>query len=94
MSTTIVHIRVKPEHRQAFVQATEQNRDASRQEPGNLRFDFLQSREDPERFVLYEAYENDEAARAHKETDHYQRWKAEVEEMMAEPRRGDPFDMI
>ena len=48
----------------------------------------LQSEEDPTRFVLYEAYESDEAAARHKETTHYLRWREQVAEWMAEPRQG------
>ncbi|HHH45787.1 MAG TPA: antibiotic biosynthesis monooxygenase [Thiotrichales bacterium] len=61
---------------------------ASVREPGNLRFDVLQSEEDPARFVLYEVYVDEAAAAAHKETDHYLRWREKVADWMAEPRRG------
>ncbi|MCG5531524.1 antibiotic biosynthesis monooxygenase [Halorhodospira halochloris] len=94
MSTTIVHIKVKPEYKNAFIEATRRNRDASVQEPGNLAFDFLQHVHDPCYFVLYEAYNDEESAQAHKQTEHYLRWKEEVEPMMAEPRQGVSFDRL
>jgi len=43
MHVTIVHIRVKPEHVDAFVAATKLNHEASVKEPGNRRFDILLS---------------------------------------------------
>ena len=47
MHVTLVHIHVTPENREAFIAATRANHEASVQEPGNLRFDVLQSPEDP-----------------------------------------------
>jgi autoinducer 2-degrading protein len=87
-SVTLVHIRVKPECRDAFVAATQRNRAGSIAEAGNLRFDFLRSPEDPDLFFLYEAYVSTETAKAHKETPHYLAWRDAVAPMMAEPRRG------
>ncbi len=49
----------------------------------------LQSPDDPARFILYEAYASAEDAALHKQTPHYLAWRAEVEPMMAEPRRGE-----
>ncbi|AFG38424.1 antibiotic biosynthesis monooxygenase [Spirochaeta africana] len=94
MPVTIVHIRVQPEHIQDFIQATEKNHRESVQEPGNLRFDFLRSREDPQLFVLYEAYRSADDAAAHKQTPHYLEWRQTVAPMMAEPRRGVPYDLL
>lgn len=91
MHVTIVHIRVKPEHVDAFVAATRLNHEASVKEQGNRRFDILRSPEDPTRFVFYEAYATAEDAAAHKLTPHYAIWRDTVADMMAEPRRGEPM---
>ncbi|RMH60227.1 MAG: antibiotic biosynthesis monooxygenase [Zetaproteobacteria bacterium] len=91
MHVTIVHVHVKKGMEQAFIEACRRNHEASVKEPGNRRFDVLQSREDPTRFVLYEAYASEADARAHKETAHYRQWRDTVAEMMAEPRQGDPY---
>ena len=92
MHVTLVHVRVRPEHLDAFVAATRANHEASVSEPGNRRFDVLQAPDDPTRFILYEAYASDADAAAHKETAHYLAWRAAVAEMMAEPRRGEPMN--
>ena len=42
--------------------------------------------------VFPEAEETAEAAAAHKETAHYLEWRERVQDMMAEPRRGEPFN--
>ncbi len=83
-----VHIKVKSEYISEFKEATLANARASLNEPGIARFDCLQSEEEPERFVLVEAYRSPEAPGAHKETSHYQAWRDTVAPMMAEPRRG------
>jgi autoinducer 2-degrading protein len=82
---------VKTEHVADFIAATRANHEASVREPGNCRFDVLQSPEDPARFLLYEAYVDAAAAAAHKQTAHYAAWRDAVAPMMREPRRGEPW---
>lgn len=86
MIILIVHLHVKPEHLDAFRQATAENARNSRQEPGIARFDFLQQSDDPTRFVLYEVYRDADAPAKHRETPHYQAWLAKVPAMLAEDR--------
>ena len=71
-----------------FIEASISNREGSVREPGNLRFDVLQAADEPTRFLLYEAYDSEESAARHKETDHYVTWRDRVAEWMAEPRIG------
>jgi autoinducer 2-degrading protein len=92
MHVTLVHVHVTPQHREAFIEATRKNHEASVCEPGNLRFDVLQSPQNPDYFVLYEAYRSAQDAAAHKQTAHYLQWRDAVADWMAEPRRGDPFN--
>ena len=91
MHVTLVHVSVKPEFIEAFIEATRRNHEASVQEPGNRRFDVLQSSGDPAQFVLYEAYASAADAAAHKETAHYLAWREAVADWMAQPRRGVPY---
>ncbi len=88
MRVTCVTVHVKPESVADFIQATVENHRCSVKEPGNMRFDILQSEEDPARFTLYEAYESDEAAAAHKDTAHYKQWRKTVAGWTAGPREG------
>lgn len=82
-----VAILVKPEHREEFIQATLENARGTRStEKGNLRFDVLQSEDDPNRFMLYEVYRDAEAHKAHGQTPHYLRWQQTVKDWMAAPR--------
>ena len=94
MIVTTVTVFVKQEHIDDFIAATVKNHEGSIKEPGNLRFDLLQCRDDPTRFLLYEAYESEETAKAHKETDHYLTWRDTVADWMAKPREGIPHNVI
>lgn len=92
-SLLIVHVqvRVNPGDEAAFCRASIANAEASRGEPGVVRFDLLADRDDPSRFVLVEVYRDAAAAAAHKETAHYAAWRDAVAELMAEPRRSSKF---
>ena len=94
MIVTCVHVHVKPESVREFIKASAANHLASVKEPGNLRFDFVQQTDDPCRFMIYEAYESDEAAAAHKSTPHYIKWRDTVQDMMAEPRKGVKYNIL
>ena len=94
MITTIVYVKVKPEHIEEFITATVENHEASVKEAGNLRFDVLQQQDDPSAFVIYEAYENEELALSHKKTPHYLAWREKVADWMAEPRQGVKYNIV
>ena len=94
MLTVFVHVHVKPEFIDAFRAASVKNARSSVQEPGIARFDVLQDREDPERWVLVEVYKTKEAPAEHKETAHYAEWRDAVAPMMAEPRRSVKYTTV
>ncbi len=94
MIVTCVRVYVHEQHIAEFIEATIENHNNSVKEPGNLRFDVLQSVSNPAEFTLYEAYESDEAAAAHKETGHYKVWRDRVAPWMAKPREGLPHRVI
>lgn len=84
----IVHVQVQvvPDGVAAFVEATRANAAASRLEPGIVRFDVVVEAGDPCRFVLVEAYRDEQAAADHKLTAHYATWRDAVASLMAVPR--------
>jgi quinol monooxygenase YgiN len=86
-----VHVRVKPGAEGAFHAASLANAEASRREPGVVRFDLLADREDPSHFVLVEVYRDAAASAAHKATTHYATWRDAVADLMAEPRRSEKY---
>jgi autoinducer 2-degrading protein len=94
MIVTCVYVHVKPDAVNGFINATITNHQESVREPGNLRFDFIQQAVDPYRFMIYEAYESEEAAASHKNTTHYLKWRDTVKDFMAEPRQGVRYKIL
>lgn len=91
MHITLVHLHIQEAHLNEFMEEVRRNHQASVKEPGNLRFDVLRSAEDPTRFLLYEAYTSAEAAAAHRQTPHFQRWQERVPAWFASERRADRY---
>ena len=89
-----VHARVRPERVAEFLAATLVNAKASLGEPGVARFDVIQDQADPGHVVLVEAYHDEDAAAAHKQTAHYAVWRDAVADMMAEPRASTRFAAV
>jgi len=78
-SVVLVTVNVKPERVDDFLEAARLDSSTARDsaiEPGCLRFDCLRSREDANRFVLYEAYLDDAAVDHHRTTDGFKAWRA------------------
>jgi quinol monooxygenase YgiN len=89
-----VSVHVKPQFVTAFKQATIENASRSVEEPGIVRFDVVQQQDDPTRFVLIEVYRTLDDPGRHKETNHYQKWRDTVAEMMAEPRTSIKYENV
>ncbi len=84
----IVHIfiHVKDDKIEEFKSASVENAQNSLKEPGIARFDLIQQKDDPTRFLLLEVYRTPDDVARHKETSHYKRWQATAEPLMQEPR--------
>ena len=89
-----VHVQVKPESVAEFIEATTENARNSLREPGIARFDVVQQSDDPTRFILVEAYRDEAATKAHKETSHYAKWRDTVASMMSAPRSSVKFSNL
>ncbi|MBN1780140.1 antibiotic biosynthesis monooxygenase [bacterium] len=89
-----VHIHVREDCIQAFIDASVENAGHSIREPGIVRFDLIRRQDDTQRFVLVEIYRSQEDTVKHKETAHYQKWRDTVADMMAEPRQGIRYDNV
>ncbi len=90
----MVKIHVKEGFENPFIAATRLNREGTRKEAGNIRFDLLQMNEKSCEFMLFEVYKSPEAANAHKKTEHYARWRDTVEVMMEKPREGAKYSPV
>ena len=94
MFVAAVHVYIKPEKVDEFIAGIKANHEGSIAEPGCLRFDVAQSKEDPTQFLLWEVYVDDDAAAFHKTTPHYLAFKERMPELMAKDRHSDLFEGI
>jgi autoinducer 2-degrading protein len=94
MVITHVHVHVRPDRIGEFKRASVENARHSIEEPGVIRFDFIQQKDDPTRFILVEIYRTEADPARHKETAHYSKWRDAVEGMMAEPRKGVHYEAV
>jgi autoinducer 2-degrading protein len=94
MIATTVMVQVKPEFIGKFIDITIKNHEASIREQGNIRFDVLQSSDDPSQFLLYEAYVSEESREAHKKTSHYAQWRETVAGWMQKKRESAGYIFI
>ena len=54
---------------------------------------YVHAKDEPSYFILYEAYQNADAAAAHKQTQHYLTWRETVAaSWMAKPREGQAMN--
>jgi autoinducer 2-degrading protein len=93
MHTVLVSLQVRPDRTTEFLSAIRSNAQASlRDEPGCLRFDVHRSIEDPNRFVLYELYRDEEAfLTEHRATPHYAAWREAAARCVVEGGHVDTF---
>lgn len=69
--------KVQSEHADNWVQITREFTEAPRAEPGNLFFQWSRSVDDPNEYVLIEAFEDD-AAEAHVTSDHFKKAQSDL----------------
>lgn len=67
----VVKYQVKPEFTDSFMDRVAEFTEATRAEEGNLFFDWSISVENPNEFILVEAFRDDEAAAAHVNGAHF-----------------------
>lgn len=65
-----VKFKVKPEHAERWMDVVHDFTEATRREDGNLWFEWSRSVEEPDEYVLLEAFKED-AAEAHVNSDHF-----------------------
>lgn len=95
-----VKFKVKPEHADDWPSISRSFTEATRAEEGNIFFDWSRSIEDPNEYVLIEAFQDD-AAEAHVTADHFKQAQAELPQyLQATPKvrnvlmEGDHWDEL
>jgi autoinducer 2-degrading protein len=81
-----VTVQVKPEHVSEFLDVVRHDAEHSeKDEPGCLRFDVIQDRDDRNRFYFYEIYRDEAALEAHRQTPHFKLYAEKVQPWLAAP---------
>ncbi|MET8509622.1 putative quinol monooxygenase [Streptomyces sp. NPDC004787] len=78
-----VRFTVRPEFADGWLDRIADFTRATREEPGNLFFDWSRSVDDPNRFVLLEAFADAAAGAAHVESEHFKAGLATMGEAIA-----------
>ncbi|NJP97391.1 antibiotic biosynthesis monooxygenase [Nonomuraea sp. FMUSA5-5] len=79
--------RVLPEHADRWPEITAAFTAATRAEPGCLWFDWSRSLDDPNEYVLVEAFRDGEAGAAHVRSAHFKQAQQELPQHLAETPR-------
>lgn len=94
----VVKYQVKPSETENFLDATRVFTEATRAEPGNKWFEWSRSVEDPNEFVLVEAFADD-AGEAHVNSEHFAKGLEAMRPLLAETPKiisrqidGDDWD--
>ena len=81
-----VTVQVKPEHVAEFLEVIRYDAEHSENdEPGCLRFDLIQDKDDPHRFYFYEVYRDDAALEAHRRAPHFKHYFEKSRSLLAAP---------
>lgn len=79
----VVKFKVKPEWSERWPELVADFTEATRKEPGNLWFDWSRSLDDPNEYVLVEAF-LDDAAGDHVNSDHFKKAMADMPQALVE----------
>ncbi len=82
-----VRFKVRPEYAEGWLDLVDGFTRATRSEPGNLWFDWSRSVDDPDEFVLLEAFRDGDAGVAHVSSDHFRAAMADMPKALVETPR-------
>ena len=83
----VVKFKVKPDWSERWLDLVAGFTQATRQEPGNLWFDWSRSLDDPTEYVLVEAFRDAEAGAAHVQSEHFRTARRTLPPHLAETPR-------
>jgi quinol monooxygenase YgiN len=87
MRAIIAYLTTKPGKEAEFKEKmTAQAKRCLANEPGCLQFDVAQDPKNTARFVMLEVYRDEDAIKAHQESQHYKDFRPTVGELLAERR--------
>ncbi len=79
--------RIRPEHADNWPEISRSFTEATRAEPGCLWFDWSRSVDDPNEYVIVEAFRDGDAGAAHVQSEHFKTAQATLPPYLAETPR-------
>ncbi len=79
--------RVRPEHASSWAELTASFTEAVRAEPGCLWFDWSRSLDDPDEYLLIEAFRDGDAGAAHVQSEHFLAARRDLPPLLVETPR-------
>ena len=86
MINYIVHITIKEEYIDQFIEVTKEKHKGAREEVGNLEFSVFRDQIVSNKFIIIESYVSDQSIVEHKKSDYYIKWNRAMELYMKEDR--------
>lgn len=74
-SVMLVTLEIEEARVEKFLEVMKVDAEGSRAEKGCIRFDVLQDKDQANKFMLYEVYEDDAAVESHRKEPHYLAWQ-------------------
>jgi len=85
MKIVTAKVRIQPGKSEEFLEAYRWMKPLVLNDPGAIEYTLHRSTENPDEFIFYERYEDDEAFAYHLSTEHFQKLAATIERLMAVP---------
>ncbi|MGE5629335.1 MAG: putative quinol monooxygenase [Solirubrobacterales bacterium] len=80
-----VYFDIKPEKIERFKDISLENINNSVKEPGVIAFELLQQIGETDKFIFNEIYKTPEDHIKHRKTEHYKKWKLEIDSLTKIP---------
>jgi (4S)-4-hydroxy-5-phosphonooxypentane-2,3-dione isomerase len=89
-----VHVTIKAGHEDEVLDSFHKLEEETRREPGCIFYVVQRSRENPQRYLVYEQYKDQAALDAHRNSTHFKKYAAEGFYRFVEQRQAELFDPI
>ena len=76
-------IKIKPEHRETFLEQVKDVIAGSQSEEGNISYNLYEDTEQVNAFVMLEEWKDQEATEFHRETSHYKNFMKNVQSILS-----------
>jgi len=73
-----IHVKVKPDKLDEFMQVALLDARETVKEAGNLRFEIYRQEDNPTELLVFEIYESEAALEEHRQTEHIKAWRSAV----------------